>query len=208
MDKFLHSIMTTLAPIPRLDLSLGQLTWILSDGQPPSRTTLDQLRYLRLLGVPFSQEEAGRGRGHRLSYGFYDLIECGLGLFAIRRGLKPKEAATFLLGQRPTLRTRYAACYGALRPESLRRIPPLTSSEPIPLSFGPEEFIRLHTRYSETPLRYEFLGPEALLEGGQWGDPRERFSDGGTALPIPLGRMMRHWLALAQEAPEVRPGPK
>jgi hypothetical protein len=46
-----------------LDLSLthGQVAWALARGQPPSDQLIDQLRYLRQLGVPFSKAELGAG---------------------------------------------------------------------------------------------------------------------------------------------------
>ena len=62
-----------------LDLSLthGQVAWALARGQQPSDQLIDQLRYLRQLGVPFSKHELGGGRGNRIRYGFDQLIELG-----------------------------------------------------------------------------------------------------------------------------------
>jgi hypothetical protein len=38
--------------IPKLSLSHGQVLWALSHGMPASQDTVDQVRYLRLLGCP------------------------------------------------------------------------------------------------------------------------------------------------------------
>jgi hypothetical protein len=45
----------------------------------------NDIRYLRQLGVPHSEEAVGAGRGNRIFYGFEELIECGVALYAIRR---------------------------------------------------------------------------------------------------------------------------
>ena len=42
-------------------LTLGQVAWALARGQRPSDQLIDQLRYLRQLGVPFSKAELGAG---------------------------------------------------------------------------------------------------------------------------------------------------
>jgi hypothetical protein len=78
---------------PPLDLHLthGQVAWTLARGLPPSRALLDQLRYLRQLGVPFPKDELGGGRGHRIWYGFDQLIELGVAVFGLRRGMAPRD---------------------------------------------------------------------------------------------------------------------
>jgi hypothetical protein len=38
----------------KLNLTHGQVAWALARGAPPAALLLDQLRYLRQLGVPFS----------------------------------------------------------------------------------------------------------------------------------------------------------
>ena len=56
-----------MASIPRLALTHGQVAWALCAGQPPDQVTIDRLRYLRQLHVPFGADEVGVGRGNRLS---------------------------------------------------------------------------------------------------------------------------------------------
>jgi hypothetical protein len=92
-----------------LDLSLthGQVAWVLARGQQPRALLLDQLRYLRQLGVPFSKEELGGGRGNRIRYGFDHLIELGVALFGLQRGMAPREVAEILVEHRVELRRCY-----------------------------------------------------------------------------------------------------
>jgi len=71
----------------------GQVAWALARGQPPSEQLIDQLRYLRQLGVPFSKAELGAGSGHRIRYGFDHLIELGVAVFGLERGMRPREVA-------------------------------------------------------------------------------------------------------------------
>jgi hypothetical protein len=72
----------------------------LSRGQQPSALLLDQLRYLRQLGVPFSKEELGGGRGNRIRYGFDHLIELGVALFGLQGGMAPREVVRILVEHR------------------------------------------------------------------------------------------------------------
>jgi len=68
-----------------LSLTHGQVAWALARGQPPTALLLDQLRYLRQLGVPFSKSELGGGRGNRIHYGFDHLIELGGAVWSAAR---------------------------------------------------------------------------------------------------------------------------
>jgi hypothetical protein len=92
-----------------LDLRLmhGQVAWALARGQPPSEQLIDQLRYLRQLGVPFSKAELGAGSGHRIRYGFDHLIELGVAVFGLERGMRPREVAKILVDHRAELRRCY-----------------------------------------------------------------------------------------------------
>ena len=80
--------------IPHLDLAIGQVAWILSFGKTATNQTLDQLRYLRSVGIPFTKEELGGGRGNRLRYSYYHLIETGVALFSMNLNIKPRNIAT------------------------------------------------------------------------------------------------------------------
>ena len=98
--------------IPKLSLSLGQVLWALSHGMPASQETVDQVRYLRLLGVcPLGSDDLGVGSGNRISYRFEHLIELGLALFGLRRGMKPKDIAGMLVKNRAQLRRLYRQAF-------------------------------------------------------------------------------------------------
>src|SRR5271165_1549939 len=106
-------------PLPRFRLSHGQVAWAVALGQAPDEKTLEQLRYFRLLGVPFEPSELGSGRGNRVRYGYDHLIEVGVALFGIRRGMRPREAAEMLISQRKRLRRAYRKAYRDQPPGAL-----------------------------------------------------------------------------------------
>src|SRR5689334_25033847 len=93
--------------LPHLSLSQGQVAWVLSLGQPPGKLLIDQMRYLRTLGVPFSAKELGAGRGNWLRSDYYQLVETGAAIAAIRRGMRPAEAAKVLVDNRSEIRALY-----------------------------------------------------------------------------------------------------
>src|SRR5260370_41750269 len=94
---------------PPLDLSLthGQVAWVLSRGLTPTAEVFDQIRNLRQLGVPFTKQELGMGRGNRIRYGVDHLIELGDALSGLRRGMTPHEDEPLLLKHRDELRQCY-----------------------------------------------------------------------------------------------------
>ena len=97
-----------------LSLTHGQVAWALARGRPPDALLIDQLRYLRQLGVPFSKSELGGGRGNRIRYGFDQLIELGVALFGLQRGMAPREVAGILVEHRAELRRYYREIVAAL----------------------------------------------------------------------------------------------
>src|SRR6516162_4620164 len=103
LEAKLHPFSMTTPPLD-LHLTHGQVAWTLARGLPPSRELLDQLRYLRQLGVPFAKNELGGGRGHRIWYGFDQLIELGVAVFGLRRGMAPREMAGMLVNHRAEFR--------------------------------------------------------------------------------------------------------
>src|SRR6516164_2236093 len=132
-----------------LDLSLthGQVAWALARGEPPSAQLIDQLRYLRQLGVPFSKAEPGSGSGNRLRYGFDHLIELGVGVFGLERGMRPREIAQILVDHRAELRRCYRDTVAAL-PESAFEAEWVKSRGAV-VPIMNEMFLRLHDRYCE-----------------------------------------------------------
>ena len=76
--------------VPEMSLSHGQVLWALARGRQPEATMVDEVRYLRQLGVPFRPAELGRGRGNRLRYRYEHLIEFGGG--AVRAASRHEAA--------------------------------------------------------------------------------------------------------------------
>ena len=192
--------------IPHLQLTRGQVAWALCGGQKPDRHTLDSLRYLRLLGVPFVEEEQGVGTGNRLTYTFDHLIECAVAMYAVRRGMKPGQGAAFLVGDRQRLRKIYRKTFrdspdGALEAPWVKSrgktLPPLNDAE---------EFIRLHKNYSDLSGKIEVMTLEEVVtfQAGL-GDYVERYADGVVPL-VPLRRVSLEAVAWALEAPVTKPG--
>jgi hypothetical protein len=191
--------------IPRLQLTHGQVAWALCGGQPPDRRTLDALRYLRQLEVPFTEEEMGVGRGHRLSYGYDHLIECAVAMYAIRRGMKPRQAAGFLVAERKTLRTLYRSTFRDI-PEAAFKAEWVKSRGQIKAVQDQEQFIRLHARYADTSGHIESMTlEEAITYQANVTDLVERYQNAIYPL-VPLRRVILENLTWALIAPVTPPG--
>src|SRR5262249_21806648 len=164
----------------------GQVAWALARGAPPAALLIDQLRYLRQLGVPFSKSELGSGRGHRIRYGFDHLIELGVALFGLQRGLAPREVAGILVDHRAELRRCYRDIVAALPDAAFEAEWVKSRGAMVPLIN--EAFLRLHDRYAEQPGSYELVpgDPLALLQ--QFATATERYPGGETRTLVPLTR--------------------
>ena len=186
--------------IPKLNLSHGQVLWALSHGMPASQDTIAQVRYLRLLGVPFGTEDLRIGSGYRISYRFEHLIELGLALFGLRRGLKPKDIAEMLTKNRAQLRRLYRQALQE-QPQAALKAEWVKSRGRIMPFLGHEIFLRLHDRHSEMPGQFDVLGPDEAL-----GRP-EVYPGEQTRTLVPVTRLVLELVAWAMEAPATRPGP-
>jgi len=195
--------------IPPLDLSFGQLAWALNRGAPPPQTLIDQLTYLRQLGIPFSGKERRRGRGHRLHYRYEHLIECGVALYALRQHVKPADVKKVLVHHRAAMREQYRA--------ALAEVPLAALGAPWVKSRGaerplmpPGRWIRVHDRFADKPGTFELVGPgelEALKEFGLFS-MIERYPGERVRGLVPLTELALEWTAWALVAPETKPGPK
>lgn len=191
-----------------LDFSLthGQVAWALARGEPPSAQLIDQLRYLRQLGVPFSKAEPGSGSGNRLRYGFDHLIELGVGVFGLERGMRPREIAGILVDHRAELRRCYRDTVAAL-PECAFEAEWVKSRGAV-VPIMNERFLRLHDRYCEQPGSFELVPGDPLAAFMQIATVTERYPGGEARTLLPLTRLVIELVAWAREAPEVKPGRK
>lgn len=191
--------------IPHLQLTHGQVAWALFGGQKPDRRTLDSLRYLRLLGVPFVEEEQGVGPGNRLTYTFDHLIECAVAMYAVRRGMKPRQGAGFLVGERQTLRKLYRKTFRDSRDGALDAPWVKSRGKLLPM-LDDEMYIRLHKHHSEPGGKVEPMTlEEAVTFQAGLADLVERYADGVFPL-VPLRRVSLEAVAWALEAPVTKPG--
>jgi hypothetical protein len=192
--------------VPKFSLSHGQALWAVSYGSPASQQVTDQVRRLRQLGIPFGTDDLGIGRGSRAKYRFDHLIELGLALFGLRRGLKPTEVASILIKNRSHLRRLFRQILEAQPEEALGAEWIKSQGHGVPI-FADEVFVRLHDRYSEQPGKLDVLGPEETNPSGLFGLAEHYPGDRARTL-VPLTRLILELIAWAKEAPETRPGPK
>jgi hypothetical protein len=191
-----------------LDLSLthGQVAWALARGQPPSEQLIDQLRYLRQLGVPFSKAELGPGSGNRIRYGFDQLIELGVAVFGLERGMRPREVAKILVDHRAEFRRFYRDTVAAL-PESAFTAEWVKSRGAM-VPIMNETFVRLHDRYSERPGSFELVPGDSFDVSRQFATVTERYPGSNFKTLLPITRLVLELVAWAREAPEIKPGRK
>jgi hypothetical protein len=197
--------------IPQFRLTHGQLLWTLCQGAAPvgprRRLLLDQLRYLRQLKIPFNEQRRGKGRGRPIHYSFEEMMEIAIGLFALRRGVRPHLVADLLVTNRTALRRSFRRALEDQPATALEASWVKSRGKEIPL-LADEQFLRLHNRMLEAPGTYELVKPgeaQALLDVfGQ----RELFPDGTAEILIPLTRLVLELIYWARQAPEIRPGRK
>jgi hypothetical protein len=168
---------------------------------------VDEVRYLRRLGVPFDEGEMGTGRGNRIQYGFDELIELGVAVFGLHRRMRPRELAELLVRERPRLRKLFREVWHE-QPEGALEAPWVKSrGRMIPL-IASEVLLRMHDRYAEKPGTIEILRPEEMRSGGPLAFFAERYSEEEVRIVLPMSRLMLELVAWAREAPETRPGPQ
>ena len=182
------------------------MAWALARGEPPATLLIDQLRYLRQLGVPFSKSELGGGRGNRIRYGFDHLIELGVAVFGLERGMRPREMARILVDHRAELRRCYRDTLAAL-PESAFGAEWVKSRGAV-VPMMNERFMRLHDRYAERPGSFDLVPGDALAAFLQIATITERYPGGEARTLLPLTRLVIELVAWAREAPEIKPGRK
>jgi hypothetical protein len=192
--------------VPKLILSHGQVVYALSRGSAPDPVMIDQIRYLRQLGVPFGKYELGVGRGNRVRYRYEHLIELGVALWALERGMKPKEVVKFLVEQRRYLRQLYVRAFTVMPETTLQRSWVKSRGRIKPI-MEDEIFLRFHDRYSEAPGKIEMLGLDEIKDLKELFVTAEKYPGEEARTLLPLTRLAFELVAWAFEAPEVKPGP-
>ena len=199
--------------IPSLQLSLGQVAWVLAMGHSPQQHLLDKLNYLRQLGIPFSRgarDARQPGSGNHLPYTYDELVECGVAVHALIVGMKPADISRIIVEQRPLMRKLYRR---ALReqPDAALDHPWVRSRGKIMAVQSKAIFLRLHDRYADKPGTMDVVSIDESLSSNlaMLFDPVEQLAGGQSARLVPLTRLVLQWTAWAREAPAVprgRPG--
>lgn len=86
-------------PFEHNRMNFGQMAFAIALGRKPDQTVLDNLRYLRQLGVPYAPGQTP-GSGHWLQYGFNPMFECAFGLEWLKWGLRPRQIAQISIEER------------------------------------------------------------------------------------------------------------
>lgn len=191
--------------VPGLRLSLGQLARALNRGQPADARLRNEVRYLRQLGVPHAERAVGKGRGNPIYYSFEDLIEVGVALNAIRRGMKRQDAATVLIRERRDFRKLFRNAWLS-QPTGAESADWVKSPDRIASNLSNELFLRLHDRYSSKPGTYEVIAPGKATTFSDTFGMREVFPDNDSRVLVPLTKLVLELVVWAREAPAVRAG--
>jgi hypothetical protein len=195
--------------IPDLSLTLSQVAWSINFGQEPPKYLLDKLNYLRQLGIPFPKDKARTGSGNRVRYGYEELIEIGIAIFAMNNGMKPGDVTKALVNQRDDMRTIYRHALEVM-PEGTLKAGWVKSRGMSGAEYDNEVFLRLHDRYSITPGRIESTGTQELnlFPGAGLFGLVEYHSGQAPVRLVPLTKLALQWTAWALEAPEFKNGPR
>ena len=197
--RIIHSL------IPDLSLSQGQALWALSQGQPPSQRMIDEARYLRMLGIPFSEEEQNTGRGNRLRYNFDHLCELAIAFYYLRHGLKPKDLGKYIPNVRKNLRKLCRQTFSEF-PKWVFEAEWVKSRGKLPPTLPEQVFLQYHDRYSETPGKLVYQDKK-ITDVRDFSDPVIHLPDGETREALPLTRVVFETIAWALEAPVLKTGP-
>ena len=148
----------------------------------------------------------GGGRGNRIRYGFDDLIELGVAVFGLQRGMAPREVAGILVGHRAELRRCYRDTLATLSPSAFEQ--PWVKSRGAVVPIMDEVFLRLHDRYSERHGTFALVPGDAFAALMQIATVAEKYPGGEIRTLLPLTRLVLELVAWAREAPEIKPGRK
>jgi hypothetical protein len=193
--------------VPNLSLTQGQLLWALSHGRDPDQLLKDQVRYLRQLGIPKKSTEVAPGKGNRIRYDFFDLVELGVAFRALMLRFRPKDIAALLVSDREAFRQIIAQAWLELPDAALTQDWVKSRGRTTPL-IAAEINVRLHGRRSEKWGQLDIVGFNDSVPGLSLFAPIERFDDGDVLPLVPLKHSMLPWVAWALEAPVIRTGPK
>lgn len=195
--------------IPKLKISFGQLAWAINFGQDVPQHKLDKLNYLRQLGIPEKATKKQQGSGNRLTYGYEDLVECGVALYALNQGMKPSDITKVLLKKRGHMKKIYRNALINHPENSLNETWVRSRGQELTMNTH-DLALRLHDKYDDKSGEIDVVTMDEFAQGGVLTplDLVERFPDGSFRALVPLSLLAMQWTYWAVHAPEIRPGPK
>jgi hypothetical protein len=195
------------AKIPPLALSHGQALWVLENmgfrtGDTPTAFNA-YLMGLRRAGLPFADDELGRGPGHNVTYRYEHLMELTVALALRAQAILPRDIVGLLAQHRDRLRQIYRRAW-------TERDTGLGAQETI--IPGKETRFRLAGIYLDLRLSYTETGflfhiaPTALSPGEAVVRMFTKNIAQHVRGPLAISELAEQVVHLAPAAPEVRRG--
>ena len=197
-------------PFETNPLSFGQVAQAICYGNTPDPETVDRLRYLRQLGIPFSESER-TGSGFRKNYTFDQLFECALAVEWIRWGGKPRHVAEAILRNRADVGDVGRKVLKGLKDEDLKRALSLKGGLHQPTG---DEILAILSREAKNSIygldlvKRSAKTPGAGTEGLEFARRLPVFGRATYEPVVPLFQLVASLVAHARNAPETRPGPR
>ena len=132
-------------------------------------------------------------------------METGAALFALRNNMPARDISPWFSSNRKLLRKTSRQAWAALPDAALeqdwikKRGGTMASDE---------IYFRLHDRHSQKDGTFDFVRHGDLVDVLRTGFVGERFDDQQFLPVLALKANMLQWVYWAQQAPEIRPGPK
>lgn len=195
--------------IPKLKLSLGQLAWAINLGQEVPKIKRDQLNYLRKLGIPHQATVNPPGSGNRVTYGYEDLVECGLALYLFNHGMRPADISNALLKEPTLMKDLYQDAISE-HPEGYLDQPWIRSQGKQVAMNVADIYVTVRGRYAENPGKIErIVKQDAAVDlMSNILDMVQQTTDGNMKIMVPLSSLALQWTYWALRAPKTRTGPK
>ena len=193
--------------VPALAVSHGQVLWVLENmgfrtGDTPTAFNA-YVMGLRRAGLPFADDELGRGPGHNVTYRYVHLMELTVALALRAQAILPRDIVSLLAQHRDRLRQIYRRAWterdsGLGAPQPVR----VGKQEPFLLS---GVWLDLRLMYGEAGILFH-ITPTALGPGQAVVRMFTKNILQHMRQPLPVSELAEQVVELASGAPEVRRG--
>ncbi|WP_158886333.1 hypothetical protein [Rhodanobacter sp. L36] len=191
--------------VPRFALTRGQVAWTVCRGQTPEQSVLDQLRYLKQIGIPFAGGAQEKGRGNRVTYSFYDLMDVAVAFEALRRNV-PARLLKHLVERRTVIRKAYRDCFKGIPEVAYADRRALKARHQTTL-YQHDFYISFEGRFSSRPGDTQIVDPNHLSSEAL-EDLLDQLMNGSNTTTIALTPLMIPMVVYAEKAPYTPTGPK